>query len=63
MVEGIKDIRNHVCNNICREWHRTHLPRGYKPNTIPAGDKRHVSDEVFKKAEERRNKKKKGRGA
>jgi hypothetical protein len=46
----------HKCTDICRAWHVNHPPRGQKTNSIPAGDKRHISDEVARKVEARRKK-------
>jgi hypothetical protein len=44
----------HNCDNTCRAWHAKHKPRGQKPNTIPAGDPRHLSEEMKQRLQNRK---------
>ena len=36
----------HVCNDMCRNWHTTHKPRGQKTNSMPAGDPSHLPKRI-----------------
>lgn len=36
----------HVCTPVCKSWHEKHPIRGKKPNSIPAGDVRHLNEEA-----------------
>lgn len=44
MIEQVET--EHKCTPICRTWHETHPIRGSKPNSIPAGDPRHLNEEA-----------------
>jgi hypothetical protein len=41
-----ENIGAHKCSDTCRAWHEKHPLRGQKPNSIPAGDIRHLNEEA-----------------
>jgi hypothetical protein len=45
----VEQSEKHKCTDICREWHKSHEPRGRKPNSIQAGDPRHMNEAAKQK--------------